>query len=163
MIKLFGDYVLGPVAYDILKASYSKVTQKSWEALFISAIERAVEELRSQLMPYARDGVPTLNRQALSTVLQQHLFVNVATSSYSDLTSHAFVTRLASALAAASVLEIPGHWLTQDNYAQLKRSKIGGLSYLPNKPHFCKILLREYDIKGRHLLMMKCLPQLSSV
>jgi len=106
LLGLFGEHILSPAAFDVLKTIVEQATRKSWEDLFLDAFDDVV------------------NRQELVKVLRYDLKINVDTSTFSTLTSNEFVTKLAQAMAVNRALEVDDDTLSTEDYNQLTRNSI---------------------------------------
>ncbi|MGB0383982.1 MAG: hypothetical protein ACPGWR_04080 [Ardenticatenaceae bacterium] len=105
--------------YDLIKASWQQVQQRSWEELYLDAFQAAVEEAQPHLERYVKDGEISLNRAELHNALHRDLSVSVDALPLSKLTEQEFATKLGQAMAQRSVLQIGGHTLSAQDYAQL--------------------------------------------
>jgi formylglycine-generating enzyme required for sulfatase activity len=122
LIDLLDKYIFSGVpsnaAWDLIKAGWQKITERTWEDLYLDAFEQALKDERPRLERYA-DGEISLDRKTLHDVLHRDLGAAVSAMPLSVLTDEQFTRVLAGALTDHQALTIGGHNLSQDDYAQL--------------------------------------------
>jgi beta-glucosidase-like glycosyl hydrolase len=132
--------------YDLIKKAWQTITHKTWEELYLSAFQAALEESRPYLVRYVRDdGVIAIERADLQQILHRELGID--TTTFSELNSDEFVSTLAQAMADRSVLIIGGHLLSNQDYAHLIRNLIDQV-----KVSFKQSVLSDSTILNRVLL-----------
>jgi len=135
-------------AWDLIKLAWEKVTEKSWEELYLEAFQSAVSTMRPRLARYA-DGDIGLDQRALHRALHQDLFAAIDIMSVSELNAEQFTDKLAVALCTRQVLMISGHHLSEADYSQLTRNMVKHAtslfkqSVLENEPAFRKAMFAE--------------------
>ncbi len=127
LLSLFDKYIFSGVpssaAWDLTKATWEKLNQRSWKELYLDAFESALVDERPRLQKYA-GGEISLSRETLHRALHQDLAAAVYKMPLSSLTDEEFIEILASALKERQALVIGGHNLTEDDYAQLIRNLV---------------------------------------
>lgn len=122
LTDLLDKYIFSGVpsnaVWDLIRGTWEKVNDRSWEDLYLDAFQVALEEERPHLARYA-NGEIALERETLRQVLNHDLGAPVPTMSLGALIDKQFATTLASAMAERQALTIGGHNLSQDDYAQL--------------------------------------------
>lgn len=144
MIDLLGNILFPGVpsnaAYDLIKVIWKKTTNKAWEDLYLDAFQEALNQSKIFLKKYAVEGVITLNRDVLASILRQELGITIDTSSYSQLSADTFINKIAHAIEAHQVLIIAGHTLSEADYYQL----------ILNLVRFAKVLFKEAILNNEH-------------
>lgn len=136
--------------WDLMKFGWSKVTEKSWEDLYLEAFQQALNDTRPLLSKYAAsDGEIGISEDALQKALRRDLLIDPASISYSTTIDEQFASRLAVAMVKGSVLTIGGHNLSQDDYIQIihnlvKRARANfKTAILNNEEMFRRAMLDE--------------------
>jgi len=149
-LDIFSGYAFSGVpsnaVYDLIKRAWQTITHETWEELYLSAFQIALEESRPYLVRYAIDGgVIEIERAELQQILHRDL--DISTVTFSELGSDEFVSTLAQAMADRSVLIIGGHRLSNQDYAHLVRNLIEQV-----KVRFKQSVLSDSTILNRVLL-----------
>lgn len=106
--------------WDLMKLGWNKVTEKSWEDLYLESFQQAVNDAKPLLSKYAdSDGEIEISKDALEKALRRDLAVNPSTIAYDKINDEQFASQLATAMVKGSVLTIGGHNLSQDDYTQI--------------------------------------------
>jgi tetratricopeptide (TPR) repeat protein len=132
--------------YDLIKKAWQTVTHKTWEELYLGAFQTALEEARPFLAKYVReDGVIAIDQTELQQIFHQELDIDATT--FSELNSDEFVSRLAQVMVDRSILIIGGHPLSNQDYAHLILNLLDQV-----KVHFKQSVLSDSTILNRVLL-----------
>ena len=129
LLGLFGEHILGPGAFEVLKTIVEQATRKSWEDVFFDSFGDAVDQ------------------EQLRNALRYDLNVNVATTPFSTLTGDGFAANLARAMAERRALEVNDDGLGSEDYAQLTRNAVRDAQV-----HFREAVLLNQEAINRALL-----------
>jgi tetratricopeptide (TPR) repeat protein len=110
--------------HDGIKNAWSKITQKTWEDIYLESFQKAFADLEPHLKKYAEDGRIILNKAALVKIQHQSLALDPNSYSYSQLTEAEIIGQFARAFEENNVFVIPGHKLSSEDFNQLARNLI---------------------------------------
>ena len=119
----FGGVVSGGT-WDLVKAGWATLRQRSWEDLYLDAFTQAFNDMHSEFERYAEGGEIRFDRSAFQKLLHQNLVLDVGGLSLSDATRDELVREIAIAIKHGNILVIGGHTLSDDSYAQLVRNLV---------------------------------------
>jgi len=119
--KCISSGIPSNAAWDLIKYAYEKLTERSWEELYLEAFKEALRAESRFLRKYtsSADDEISLPSDELKRILHYRLAVPIPLMSYSELTEEKFVQSAARALAENETLIIGGHTLSEYDYQQL--------------------------------------------
>ena len=116
--------VASNLVHGAIRASWSKLTSRTWEELFYDSFNQAFKDLRPQFNKHTKDGKVTFSEERLRKLIRQDLMLHVDNLSYSDANPEELIRVLANGMSKADILAIGGHTLSSEDYKQLVRSLI---------------------------------------
>ncbi|NMC84433.1 MAG: hypothetical protein GYA58_04020 [Anaerolineaceae bacterium] len=136
------------IAHDIIKSAWEKISQKTWEEMYINSFRDAFNDMRPQLYRYA-DGDISINSDEIQKLFRQDFHMSVDIESLSALSAEEFSNNLGRILFDNQVIIIGGNQLSKDDYSNLifslikKANSIFRKSIVQNDILFRDAVLKE--------------------
>ena len=154
-IDFLVTYILSGIpsnaAWDLIKSTYLKATDKSWEEKYLEAFHNAVEQQWKHLETLSDSKEILFEQATLRKALEQSIDINPESWTLWKLKDEEFSKKLTKALAKKSALIIGGHQLNEKDYENIILSLIQNVrSILVNKiqsneDDFRKFVVDEFE------------------
>lgn len=150
LLEIIANYFFSGVPsntiYELIKKTWTTITHKTWEEIYLDSFQTALEKSRPRLEKYSKDGgLIQIESEDLQKILHQN--IDIDHTVFSELNSHDFVLKITQEIMRKEVLIIGGHQLSSLDYKCLIQDLLTQVNL-----DFKKSVLSDPSILNRVLL-----------